>query len=92
MMDLFGWAKNPLCERIEMIESYIPMTLIYGERSWINHYPAEEVVRRRTNSYVKFHVIKNHNCIYILLLIILNRLWIQAIIFMQTKRTFLTNL
>jgi hypothetical protein len=50
------WAKNPMCRRIERLNATIPLTLIYGSRSWIDHFPSEDIVKLRLPAIVDFHV------------------------------------
>jgi abhydrolase domain-containing protein 5 len=56
MMATFGWAKNPMNQRIHQVKEAIPLTLIYGSKSWVDHYPAESIQEKRSSSYVKGHV------------------------------------
>lgn len=30
-----GWAKNPMCHRLDKFNSAVPVTLIYGTESWV---------------------------------------------------------
>lgn len=57
MMSGFGWAKNPMVRRIDQLDSKIPITLLYGSRSWIDHSAGEVLKEKRYNSYFKLHVI-----------------------------------
>ncbi|KAK3584561.1 hypothetical protein CHS0354_030567 [Potamilus streckersoni] len=54
----FGWAINPMIKRIQRIEKSIPMTLIYGSRSWITHDTGDHVRLVRNDSYVDVQVIR----------------------------------
>lgn len=56
MMVTFGWAKNPLCQRLHLLDPAVPMTLAYGSRSWMDHFPAEKIRSLRSSSYVDYHV------------------------------------
>ncbi|CAL8070736.1 unnamed protein product [Orchesella dallaii] len=64
MMSTFGWAKNPLCRRLTLLDPEIPMTLMYGSRSWVDHYAGEKIQASRPSSYVKYHVIVAGHHIY----------------------------
>ncbi|OXA64857.1 Abhydrolase domain-containing protein 4 [Folsomia candida] len=64
LMNMFGWAKNPMEMRLETLDDKIPLTLIYGSKSWVDHYPAEEIVNRRPGSYVNFHVLDAGHHVY----------------------------
>lgn len=56
MMSGFGWAKNPMVRRIDNLDSKIPITLLWGSKTWIDH-SAEEIIRtKRYDSYVNLKV------------------------------------
>lgn len=57
MMSGFGWAKNPMIRRIHEIHDEIPITLIYGSRSWVDSTAGEVISKSRPNSYVDSVVI-----------------------------------
>lgn len=54
----YGWAKNPMILRIAEIKDNIPMTVVYGSRSWMDHTSGYSVKYLRPNSRVSVHVIK----------------------------------
>ncbi|KAE8739444.1 hypothetical protein FOCC_FOCC015066 [Frankliniella occidentalis] len=56
MMTGFGWAKNPMIKRIHEIPSDVPVTAIYGSRSWIDSQSAN-IKERRPDSYVNVQII-----------------------------------
>ncbi|XP_012284163.1 protein ABHD4 [Orussus abietinus] len=56
MMQNFGWAKNPILKRIDKLDPDIPMTLLYGSRSWIEN-AGETIKQSRPYSYVNVQVI-----------------------------------
>lgn len=58
MMSGFGWAKNPMVNRIDQMRKDIPITLLYGSRSWIDHSAAEIIKYKRIDSYFKLQVSK----------------------------------
>lgn len=57
MMSGFGWAKNPMIKRVHSIRDDIPITLIYGSRSWVDSTAGEIIAKSRPNSYVDSVVI-----------------------------------
>ncbi|EFA06792.2 (Lyso)-N-acylphosphatidylethanolamine lipase isoform X1 [Tribolium castaneum] len=57
MMSGFGWAKNPMVNRIDKMRKDISITLLYGSRSWIDHSAAEIIKFKRIDSYFKLQVI-----------------------------------
>ncbi|CAG5093043.1 Similar to Abhd4: (Lyso)-N-acylphosphatidylethanolamine lipase (Mus musculus) [Cotesia congregata] len=57
MMEGFGWAKNPMIERIHLIDDEVPITMIYGSRSWVDNSAGEAIRQKREKSYVNIQVI-----------------------------------
>lgn len=57
MMSGFVWAKNPMIKRIHEIRHDVPITLLYGSRSWVDSSAGDIIQKLRPNSYVKWHVI-----------------------------------
>lgn len=57
MMHGFGWAKNPIIKRMDKLDAEIPMTLIYGSRSWVDNSSGETIKQSREQSYVNVQVI-----------------------------------
>lgn len=57
MMAGFGWAKNPMINRIHEVRKDVPITTIYGSRSWVDSSAGDLIQKARPNSYVKSHVI-----------------------------------
>jgi len=52
----FGWARNPMIDRVKDIPMNVSMTLIYGSRSWVDYGVGYEVKYRRADSYVGVEV------------------------------------
>jgi len=57
MMSGFGWAKNPMIKRINELQPNIPITLLYGSRSWVDNTAGEAIKQTRFGSYVNVQVI-----------------------------------
>ncbi|EFX80395.1 hypothetical protein DAPPUDRAFT_304102 [Daphnia pulex] len=57
MMASFGWAKYPMLHRIPALRSDIPLTFIYGARSWVDRHPGQIIKDSRKESTVELHVI-----------------------------------
>ncbi|CAH1105239.1 unnamed protein product [Psylliodes chrysocephalus] len=57
MMSDFGWAKNPMVRRIDRLREDVPITLLYGSRSWIDHSASDIIKDKRMNSFIKIHVV-----------------------------------
>ncbi|XP_046661790.1 1-acylglycerol-3-phosphate O-acyltransferase ABHD5-like isoform X2 [Homalodisca vitripennis] len=45
-----GWAKNPLLNRIEEFSEDLPITIVYGSRSWMDTTAGQAVLERRPAS------------------------------------------
>ena len=59
MMSGFGWAKNPMVKRIDQMRKDVPITLLYGSRSWIDHSATDIIKNKRIDSYFKLQVSNN---------------------------------
>ncbi|XP_073848991.1 pummelig isoform X2 [Musca autumnalis] len=57
MMESFGWAKHPMIHRIKDVRHDIPMTFIYGTRSWIDSSSGEKIKAQRGDSTVDIKVV-----------------------------------
>ncbi|KAG5321818.1 ABHD4 protein, partial [Acromyrmex heyeri] len=57
MMHGFGWAKNPIVKRMDKLNDNIPITLLYGSRSWVDNSAGETIKQYRSSSYVNVQVI-----------------------------------
>lgn len=56
MMSGYGWAKNPMVRRIHKLHDDVPITLVYGARSWVDNSAGEIIKDKRIGSYVKLLV------------------------------------
>lgn len=64
MMQSFGWAKNPIIKRMHNLNNDIPITLLYGSRSWVDNTTGETIKEARPSSYVNVQVRElNRYCI-----------------------------
>uniref|UniRef100_A0A914XLM6 1-acylglycerol-3-phosphate O-acyltransferase ABHD5 n=1 Tax=Plectus sambesii TaxID=2011161 RepID=A0A914XLM6_9BILA len=55
----FGWAKRPMIDRLPKLHPSVPMTFIFGGKSWIDPGPGYELKQQlRPHSYVDIQVIK----------------------------------
>ncbi|XP_015516800.2 (Lyso)-N-acylphosphatidylethanolamine lipase isoform X1 [Neodiprion lecontei] len=57
MMHGFGWAKYPIVKRMDQLKDDIPITLLYGSRSWVDNTVGDIIKQKRSNSYVNVQVI-----------------------------------
>ncbi|KAF7281538.1 hypothetical protein GWI33_004573 [Rhynchophorus ferrugineus] len=51
----FGWAKNPMVRRLDKLYDDIPITVIYGEYSWIDKGPGKLLQEKK--KYVNVEII-----------------------------------
>ncbi|XP_059478808.1 (Lyso)-N-acylphosphatidylethanolamine lipase isoform X2 [Neocloeon triangulifer] len=58
MMTGFGWAKRPMLNRIQHLREDVPMSILYGSRSWVDN-AAGEIIRskRPEGSYLNVQII-----------------------------------
>ena len=52
----FGWAKNAMSGRMKTMESTVPVSFVYGSRSWIDHNVAYVVKESRGDAYTEIIV------------------------------------
>jgi len=45
-----AWASNPMLKRVSSLPDYVPMTLIYGARTWVDSTQGIEIKEQRSNS------------------------------------------
>ncbi|KAK8789094.1 hypothetical protein V5799_021130 [Amblyomma americanum] len=57
MMTQYGWARHPMISRIGELHQGVPMTFIYGSRSWVDKQPGIRVQRLRPESEVDVEII-----------------------------------
>lgn len=60
MMHGFGWAKYPITKRLHNLHPDIPITMLYGSRSWVDNITGDTIKNERTKSYVNVQVKHNH--------------------------------
>lgn len=58
MTDESGWAKNPMLSRLSSLHWKVPITFVYGSRSWTNRQPGLQIKYSRLNSFVDVQVIE----------------------------------
>lgn len=56
MMQGFGWAKNPIVRRMDKLSPEIPITLLYGSRSWVDNSSWETLKQSGSSSYINVQV------------------------------------
>lgn len=58
LMAGFGWAKYPMIQRMDSLRKGLPITLIYGSRSWVDHDPGFQIKYMRRDTFVDVQVIQ----------------------------------
>ncbi|KAJ8717102.1 hypothetical protein PYW08_005501 [Mythimna loreyi] len=55
LMTGFGWAKNPMVRRVDEIDPALPITVLYGSRSWVDNSTGQVLVEHRgpANTFVQ---------------------------------------
>ncbi|XP_044265498.1 (Lyso)-N-acylphosphatidylethanolamine lipase-like [Tribolium madens] len=59
MIKGFGWAKNPMLNRIHKLDSRVPITVMNGSHTWMDKTVGKKLKEMRQNSYVRLEVIKD---------------------------------
>lgn len=57
LMHGFGWAKNPMIHRINQLDPTLPITVLYGSRSWIENSTEQLLLEKRPDSRTYVQVI-----------------------------------
>ncbi|EAA06898.4 AGAP000784-PA [Anopheles gambiae str. PEST] len=59
MMQDFAWAKNPMLNRIGEMKRTVPVTVLYGSKSWLLHTsPPDTIKQLGENSFVNVRIIE----------------------------------
>ncbi|KAG0725164.1 Protein ABHD4 [Chionoecetes opilio] len=58
LMAGFGWAKYPMIQRMDSMRKGLPITLIYGSRSWVDQDPGFQIKYMRRDTFVDVQVIQ----------------------------------
>lgn len=58
LMSGFGWAKHPIINRLDSLQKEVPITLIYGSRSWVDRDPGFQIQYSRQDSYVDVQILQ----------------------------------
>ncbi|XP_063056361.1 (Lyso)-N-acylphosphatidylethanolamine lipase-like [Engraulis encrasicolus] len=58
MSDSLIWAKRPMLERVHLLPPGLPVTLVFGARSWMDSATGNEVAKQRPSSYTHTVVVK----------------------------------
>lgn len=53
MSESLGWAKNPMLDRVHQLPPSMPLTMLYGARSWVDSSSGDRVVQIRNQVHTK---------------------------------------
>ncbi|XP_073953959.1 pummelig isoform X2 [Choristoneura fumiferana] len=59
LMHGFGWAKNPMAPRMSQLDPALPVTVLYGSRSWVDNNAAATIADQRRSPYNTFSQVIN---------------------------------
>ncbi|XP_047518113.1 (Lyso)-N-acylphosphatidylethanolamine lipase isoform X1 [Pieris napi] len=57
LMHGFGWAKNPMVRRVDKLHPALPVTVLYGSRSWVDNTTGQQLAQHRPDSDTNVQVI-----------------------------------
>lgn len=53
MSESLGWAKRPMLHRVHLLPPSMPLTMLYGARSWVDSSSGDKVVQIRSKAHTK---------------------------------------
>ena len=56
MSESLGWAKRPMLQRVHLLPSSMPLTMLYGAQSWVDSSSGDSVVQIRSPDHTKVMV------------------------------------
>ncbi|XP_056148806.1 (Lyso)-N-acylphosphatidylethanolamine lipase [Lampris incognitus] len=57
MSESLGWAKRPMVQRVHQLPASMPLTLLYGTRSWVDSSTGHKVAQIRNESHTRVMLI-----------------------------------
>lgn len=57
LSESFGWAKRPMLQRVHLLPPKMPLTMLYGARSWVDSSSGDEVIQIRNKAHTKLMLI-----------------------------------
>ncbi|KAG7524037.1 hypothetical protein JOB18_006082 [Solea senegalensis] len=58
MSKSLGWAKRPMLQRVHLLPPSMPLTMLYGEYSWVDSSSGDKVVQMRSEAHTKLLMIE----------------------------------
>ncbi|KAM9790713.1 (Lyso)-N-acylphosphatidylethanolamine lipase isoform X2 [Syngnathus typhle] len=59
MAESLGWAKRPMLQRVHLLPSSMPLTMLYGAQSWVDSSSGDKVVQVRGPAHTKVLMIND---------------------------------
>ncbi|XP_068604642.1 (Lyso)-N-acylphosphatidylethanolamine lipase [Brachionichthys hirsutus] len=59
MTESLGWAKRPMLHRVHLLPASMPVTMLYGSRSWVDSSSGDRVVQIRSKALTKVLLIND---------------------------------
>ncbi|CAL8322715.1 unnamed protein product [Arctogadus glacialis] len=59
MMESLAWAKRPMLQRVDQLPASLPVSMLYGDRSWMTSSSGHEAARIRGQAYTRVELIKD---------------------------------
>lgn len=53
MSESLGWAKRPMLQRVHLLPPSMPVTMLYGARSWVDSSSGERAAQIRKQAHTK---------------------------------------
>ncbi|XP_062284790.1 (Lyso)-N-acylphosphatidylethanolamine lipase [Scomber scombrus] len=57
LSESLGWAKRPMLQRVHLLPSSMPLTMLYGAQSWVDSSSGDSVVQIRSPDHTKVMLI-----------------------------------
>ncbi|XP_019955099.1 (Lyso)-N-acylphosphatidylethanolamine lipase [Paralichthys olivaceus] len=57
MSESLGWAKRPMLHRVDLLPPSMPLTMLYGESSWVDSSSGDRVIQIRNQANTKLLLI-----------------------------------
>ncbi|PWA17430.1 hypothetical protein CCH79_00011404 [Gambusia affinis] len=59
MSETLGWAKRPMLQRVHILPPSMPVTMLYGARSWVDSSSGDRVAEIRGKAHTKVLLVDN---------------------------------